>query len=507
MKEKIGSRRRTVARFFREKIYLVGVGAFLVLGIALCCLSLLFERKTEADYIQQEVPLTNSGEEYTDMEYHFYLDFSPSMRGFMWKEINSNMAVLADVLMRFDYLEKKQTFYWCDDRITEVGAENFYASMSGTKKFDYYNNSRLAAGMAQSEGEEIQDDLEKKIRDIDLSDIFTHRYEDGMVYSEEKSDLNVIITDFNFMKDNDEGSQQELSERFADNIAASARYSNVSIYQIYSRFAGEAVDSVMIPEEIPGTIENRNLYMIVLSGNDEAYGNFTAYLEQELVSKGVDISNKFELLNSFRGSSPLLTIDKQHLLAMNLIENKNLNLDNKSFENLPSNALGMRLVKGNGPSSLNMYVTPIEIPGYNNPDPTDNSKLKVKVRVYNPIGGKQYQENKEINLIKSANAGFMWIQEQLYLRLLLELDSGTISSESENFIGIWENIGRKRIYVLDIQFFMESPSYSLPPWTEEDSELGIPGICQGIAENKEAVCTELDEASRYLGTMIIYINY
>ncbi len=486
-------------RWIIRHSYLIAIFGFFMICVMFWGINEGLLKARKVTYVQQSVPSSDSGDDLSDMEFHFYLDFSPSMKGFMWKEINSNMAVLADALKKFDYLGIEQTLYWCDDTITKVGAEDFYESMSGTQKFDDHNNFRYA-----SAEDGIQDQMEQMIRDIDLSDVFNRRYEDGMVYSEEKRDMNVIITDLNFKKENDEQSQEELSRRFADGIAEAARNSNVSIYQIYSKFAGEDIDAIRLEEEIPDTIEDRALYVIILSGNDELYQSFTGHLEQELGEHGVDVSHKFELFN--RVGDRYLMVNQKNLLAMNLIENKNLNFDNESFKNLEFNAMGMRLVKGQGNSLLNMCVAPLDIPGYYDSGTTDLGELEVKVRLYRPIGGNQYEEDRETELIRTQAAGLEWVQEQLYLRFRLELDGEAITSEKVSFADRWKHMFTGRFFVLDIQFFMEQPSYVLPVWTEEE-ELNVQDIFQGIAERKAAGYAELDESSRYLGSMVIYVMY
>ena len=177
------------------------------------------------------------------MEYRFFLDFSPSMEGFLWEEINSNMAVLADILPRFNSMGDEQRFYYCTNKIIGVDEKKFYASMTGIEEFkNNYLETLLDEGIGEESETKMEERLKETINEIDLSDIFDRRYDDGMTYREGKGDLNLIITDFNFMKEGDGDSQKEISEKFANNIAKAAKKCNICIYQIYSKFAGEDID-------------------------------------------------------------------------------------------------------------------------------------------------------------------------------------------------------------------------------------------------------------------------
>lgn len=479
---------------------LSALSVFVIICIGCLGISMFLTRKQEGTYVQQETPKTDTEKEFHDMEYRFYLDLSPSMGGFLWEEINSSMAVAANIFPRFNRLGQEERFYFCTDKIKSVDEEKFYAGMAGIEEFrDNYLETLLVEDPGEGDGEKIEEQIKGTIDAIDLSDIFNRRYDDGMAYREGRGDLNLIITDLNFMKEGNEDSQKELSGKFADTLAKAAERCDISIYQIFSRFAGDAIDSVRIYDTVPDDIEDSCFYMIIFSENSPEYQRFIEYMEKEFVEAGVDISRKFELLNSFSPPIESLVIDRENLLELDLIEKKNLNFDNGSFKHLMSNAMGMRLVKGQGTASLDMCVAPIAIPGYYDAEKTDHSKIEANVQVYKPIGWRQYEEDSGSRVIISKGAGLEWVEEKLYLRLRLEIDPDAVKPSFKRLLGM-------EFLVLDIQFFMREPAYSLPGWLEEDGP-EIRDIFWGIAERKATVYKEQRLSDRYLGSMVIYIVY
>ena len=70
-------------RWIIRHSYLIAIFGFFMICVMFWGINEGLLKARKGTYVQQSVPSSDSGDDLSDMEFHFYLDFSPSMKGFM----------------------------------------------------------------------------------------------------------------------------------------------------------------------------------------------------------------------------------------------------------------------------------------------------------------------------------------------------------------------------------------------------------------------------------------
>ena len=479
----------------------------------------------KADYELQKIEgREENNESLLNVEYHYYLDFSPSMLGYFDDSVNTGMNGFVNSLETIDESGNQKLYYRCTNKIENITSTNFYESMKSTEAIRDYYDSIIAAYESEEQSEEIL----MTIQDTNLADIFSRRYDDGKNYVTGKDSINIIISDLNFqqglLETEFQSSSMEFLEQFSRGLQKKEIDSNIGIYCLYSGFAGIETDAYEMDENYESSREEKAFFVIVLSENETVYSQFTQKLEEELTKANVDCSNKYELLNRVVSSDFDLgmEMDLNSLDTLGLIEKTNLNYDNSSFKELDKNELGMRIVSGTENKSvlLEMGITPL-----NDEDAVlqdTNMEVSAEAVVSKHTVGGGYEEYGGEDVIQYLSAGTQWKQDKEYLKFSVELNPDAAIMESQG-----NKIGRsfhRDFYVVELQFYIEKPSYPLPKWlvTADDAEAEsgdntdsvgnnhleeISSAFQEIANSKKISYSEIEKNKRYLGSFVLYLTY
>lgn len=456
--------------------------------------------------------ITSAIENETKMNtiYHYYLDFSPSMEGFFASGIDSNMKKVADALRKVNVSGNEKNFFFCADRIVPVEEKVLYENMENETGIRlYYDDIIYSSGM-DLESEPDLEDIRVAINKINLAEIFYLNYGENHTYETGKESLNIIITDLNFKKSNndeDSESNKKLIDEFARYFSENCAQSNVAVYQIYSNFAGITSDEYELDTEYGIAEELHAFYIFVESQNDIAYMEFTKDLETELTGLGIDTAQKYELLNRVSNGTTELKIDVNALKRNNRIKIENFLYDNKSFDNLQSNAMGLRMVQEKGISYLHTYTSPIEIIGtyYTDGAASSNVVMNVEAKVSYPVGKEKY-EIMENEIVSSVHGSTSWEDKELYLIMDMELNPDRAKEELKKVQE--RRLKKAKYFIIELQCFLEKPEYTLPEWIVDNEMLQDKRVVyEDIIEAKENSFSKLSKEQRYLGSMILYITY
>lgn len=492
---------------FRRILGLYGVNFFVFVTVLFVILVLKrnlppYDVSYEPELLQKETDDSES----INIVYRYYLDFSPSMEGFFSSEIESSMSSVEEVLKDINTATNEKKYYLCRDEVEEIQEDALYESMENTEKLrNYYDTVIQTHGSGSVDISE--DKIEETIENIDLTHIFDASYVEQSGFEKGSNSLNVIITDFNFKKnsDDDEG-QKKLIHEFAEEFGDICARSNVAIYRIQSKFMGITTDEYEYEtENVPkdeNYIENRAFFLIVESQNENAYEEYTEKLEEKLAKLKVDCSEKYELVNRISDEQLSLSLDLDELRSNDWIEKRNFNYDNMSFKNLSENAIGLRMVQENGNANLKMHICPIEVIGSNNTERTKTGDVSIQVETKASYQGKTEMSTEMLSVVR---CGTVWEENELYLHVEMEMNTDTaielLEKNSNKYLS-------KKFFVLELQYFMEKPDYTLPQWAldNEDMEDKLE-VYESIMEKKENAFGELSKEVRYLGSTVFYITY
>ena len=472
-----------------------------------------YEVKYEPEIIQENI----ISESMLDTVFHYYLDYSPSMEGFLVDTIGSNMMNVSEAIMDINTSGNEKEFFLCADEIIVVSENDMYANMKSNSGIrEYYNsfiyNRQTDAEDNEVEFEEMGDDdvedneLEEKIAQINLAQLFYRQYGENQSYKIGKDSLNVIITDLNFKKNsNDTQGHEALMQEFASELGNKCAKSNIAIYHIVSKFAGITSDEYEMGTDYVTDDEMKSFFIIVESQNDSAYMDFSDRLEEKLEQLNVDCSEKYELINKISNEKNMLSFDLDNLRRNNLITLNNFNYDNESFKNLEDNAIGLRAVNGHGMASIEIYTSPINIIGCNQTDEvsTGDVNIDINAKISYPTRRGHYEEAEE-TIISSIKCGTVWEQDDLCLNIMMEIDPANIRYDSEGI----EKMFQENYLVIELQYFLEKPDYSLPEWIVADEDMQDKVVVyNSIIENKEKTFSDLSRGQKYLGNTMVYITY
>lgn len=464
--------------------------------------------KLKASYnpeaLQQSINETSGSlpSQYTAVNY--YLDFSPSMQGFFDERIDDGMKKLSNIFPRLNESREGVKFYKCIDTIRNCEPNEFYESMTNISPLrNLYDSLASDEPIENEESDNNASELVSVIKDIDLGGIFYRLYEDNTSYADDMDHINVIISDLVFTQEQyGNETEGEIFSNFAALLGEKAANANISIYHIYSTFAGEPSDEYILEKTYPITRERSAFYLIVLSKNDEAYYDYIQRLEEEMASNGIVFSENFQLTNRMMPANYTFDINMSDLLAMDRIKRTNFNYDNLSFEGLKANEIGLCLIKNKGQAALEMPVTQLNLAGYYDTGGEDHTEITVKTKVSDYSGFGKYEEYTGNDVIPYIKATPQWLDETLYLKLNLEINPTAQLFQNDSW---WIE---RNFAVIELQYFLNKASYSYPQWVSDNENMqNIMEMFERIIRNKETSYDSLEEYQKYLGTMILYITY
>ena len=516
------------------KIYLLYIVSLVLLFTAACLVN-AYISSIDANF---EEPTVVSSEESSiisgKVSYNYFLDFSPSMLGFLNEDIDPQMRKIAEIFEQLNAGNEDNNFYWCKDEIERVtGASVFYDSMKTSQVLyeDWYEKvwDNTSGEESFSEIEEIEagttelNGLKNAIEKIDLSEIFSSGF--TRTGSDEAGSLNVIVTDLNFMKSTkDEETHDTLLDRLARYLGGEAGNADVCIYAVDSEFKGIAHDELN-PEWNNENRVSAQFYMIIYSENTEAYQQYIQQLEAFMANNGLSYY-RFEMLNNPGNAVQKLHTELVRYQNLGLIEQKErINFANGMFENLDGNEFAIQLVSGEGGNgTLTMPVSRIDLPGYYNADIVglDETGIEMEVELYRPVNKlwplrRQYRYElfDDPGFVLRQGAGLYYDMEQWLLRIDMALNTRPNIPQAESgYQRFLEKTGRK-YFVMNLKFYLTKPSYSKPDWAEESAGLQTTGegasniaqVMDAVIRSKENGFASHSKEDRYMGNEVVYILY
>ena len=467
---------------------------------------------------QQEVDFPRSG-----VTYCYYLDVSPSMRGFF--NVDGSMSNLAQILRILNSRRNNKLFYYCGTDIMNVGESSYYDFMDDVSWLDkYYRDKLYQAGeiepVENTESEtaptmeletetDLDVDLEQLLMDFDLSGIFTDQYSDDRVLVNDENTVNVIISDFNFMSsDTDYERHNANLDQFARALAGNAMDSNVGIYRIMSRFQGYIYDEYRTDANTEQ--KGGSFFLIVFSPNDVIYDAYVEELEKEFDRKGILAGDRYEIRNDRLNGEHEREADPQLMTSAELIHQfTNFNRNNGYFKVIDEQAVGLQIVRDeSGISYVQIPVMSVELSGYYGEEETRNSIIDARYQLFD-AGIREYRECENVSGIRGCTGTLRRQSGNWYLYLDLEID--------QNLNGMVGSLF-KRYCVVDIWFSLKEAGYSLPSWVDEINEsepsedfskkLNIRSLFEQIGDRKaSAFESETDDYMKQIGNARVYISY
>jgi len=462
-------------------------------------------------YIPEEIPQSEAVAEIYEPEYSYYLDYSPSMIGFFSVE-SGIMAQLGEALSQVNQRNLDNYFYYCSDKINWVGEENFYRGMQSDEMIREYYSSLASGGIsdtAGSTGAGSNSKLKEELDNIDLSGIFSLKGSDYRDFGNDEENLNVIITDLNFFRSSgDEVGHNERLERFALALAREIETANVCIYNIQGNFSGRLDDEYSDAAFAASySLHSESVLLIVEAKNREVFDRYLERLEQAFDNKNISYGNKLLLRAEPLEGRRELTVNADVFEGTEL---DNFNFDQTSLKGQTASALGLRLVRAD--NTLSNARIPVAALGtdvsYAKPQDTEGtSRIQTEYRVFYP-GLIDYEEYLENNLVESCSAAVSQYNDMPYLYLNLMVNANVLPEKN------WLS---GDYYVVDIRFFVDQLEYALPAWVEEmntvdanveeGKKLNVAAFFEKILKIKGASYELLSESERYIGNIVVFVNY
>ena len=492
---------RKLVRWLRSYWWLWGWG---VLMLALLFL-LNMTMKINANYTLQE--LQGETQDRVSPEYNYFLDYSPSMIGFfsVSGETMERLSYALESIHRED-IQAKKNYYFCDYDIQKVEDPNkFYEGMRGRGTIqDRYTEIIAADDPAGGAGE-----LSGRLDQIDFSAIFSTGNQN--LFGTGAEAVNVMITDLNFRRNgNDNEQHDQRLDAFAKGLARQLTGTNLCIYSLGSAFRGNLDDEYTDALTAQGT-QNESFLLVITAQNDVAFNNYLERLEAAFGNQSIGYNGKLLVGRTPQGSSKGLQIDDTVFHDAAATGRNYFNYDNLSLTERDGYEVGLRLVhSGNSTASINMAVMALDdkiLPGI----PVDilqDSDLEVKIQVFYPnFMNVLYQEAKNSGFLRSSQARISMYKDKPYLCLDFSVDA----TEQMPSAPLGWNF-----CVLNVQFLLKKPVYSVPDWVLEMSaadwdsrmENQKPGFAEFVStllNAKSTDCERLPEADRCIGSIVIYV--
>ena len=265
--------------------------------------SLMKANFTTRDEVESEEPSSGN----TRAVYNYFLDYSPSMKGFFSAEVQSDMHTIAEAFEEMNMDNENNRFFRCTDIVEPISEQNsFYGLMRTSDTLEEYYQNIVENASLPTETEDMESDndnennadlnrIDEAIDKIDLSKIFTENY-----ISESDTDtgsVNVIISDLNFLKnESDLESHNAKLETLARYLGQEVSDANIGIYAFTTNYIGVQNDENYRVESTDNTI-SAVFYLIIFSNNDSAYKRYCEKLENIMTKREVQYIDKFELLD------------------------------------------------------------------------------------------------------------------------------------------------------------------------------------------------------------------
>ncbi len=445
----------------------------------------------------EKVTETNSSSSsFINVSYNFYLDFSNSMEGFI--SGGENMQGLAKTLqyVNSNSLGENSFYYYVTD-VEECTSDVFYKYMSEPVEIQqYYQEIQRSA-----------EELAKLEKEIDLSDIFS-----DINFSNDESQLNVIITDLNFYYTaNGSDKHDELIERFSKRLANAAGNTNIVIYQIVDNYRGKGVDQVDFEGIAAMESKDASFFLIVFSQNDVAYTDYISRLEQALASERVSCQNRLEIQNNLLKENHTLFVDDSLYNEESNAFLNNFYRNNGYIFQRKSNEMGLFLAANGERALFRGNVAPLNIDELvaEGQNAKNESQVTVKTKIhygYSFFDIHEYMGNSPV----LVQAGIVQDQKELYLSLNMECGT-SVRFPRALFLN-------KDYFVVELMFFLEKPDYKAPQWAVDiDTESGRLDLDRkrGFSNFVELLLTAKEEQfernatdyEKYLGSLAVYIDY
>jgi len=461
--------------------------------------------------------------------YNYFLDYSPSMKGFFSADIQSDMHIIAEAFEEINRDNENNRFFRCADIIEPISeAKSFYGFMQTSDTLEeYYQNIVVNAPLpietedieSEDENTVVSNRIDEVIDKIDLSKIFTEN-----VTKEGDSDtgsVNVIISDLNFLKNVDDLENHNLKlGTLARYLAQEVADSNIGIYAFSTNYVGFQNDEDFRVESTNSL--SAVFYLIIFSDNNNAFKRYCEQLENIMANRGVQYTGKFELQDELYHSDEGLKFDLETYKSLALIENENINFANGLFKELKANELAIQLVSGNGQGMLNMPVSEVNFPGYYlmNTDGYDDTKMDVEVELYYSQNGfwwveDTYHQFEESSLIIDKSARMYNRDGTWYIRVNLDFNTSPVVPQPDSWGQQLLNNFNRMYLVLNLKLYMVEPSFSKPEWVDtigdlqgyDENMLYINTIIDELIHSKERAYLIKDQEDRYIGNVVLYVLY
>lgn len=461
--------------------------------------------KINTNYTLQE--LQGGIQDRVSPEYSYFLDYSPSMIGF-FSVSGGTMERLSYALesIHREDIQAQKNYYFCDYDIQRVeNPDKFYDGMRGSGTIrDRYTEIIAASSVADGTGE-----LSGRLDQIDFSAIFSAGNQN--LFGTGTEAVNVMITDLNFRRSgNDSEWHNQRLDAFARRLAGQLAGTNLCIYSLDSAFRGSLDDEYTDALTAQGT-QSESFLLIITAQNDAAFNEYLERLEVAFGDQNISYNGKLLVGRTPQGSSRGLQIDDAVFHDATATGRNYFNYDNLSLAKRDEYEVGLRLVhSGNSTASINMAVAAVDdkiLPGI--PVNTlQESSLEAKIQVFYPsFINAFYQEAENGGFLRSSQARISMYQDKPYLCLDFSVDA---TEQMPSAL-----LGRN-FCVLDVQFLLKKPVYSVPDWVLEMSasdwdsrmENQKPGFAEFVStllDAKSADCERLPEADRCIGSIAIYV--
>ena len=500
--DKKAFRKRVLIRWWKSpkgRIDLFYIFLFIVIvGVSLFCKRFISDwPEISKKHTPEGIAAPDEQQDGSLAIYTYYLDYSPSMQGFITTS-GGSMETLSKIFRIVNGGRSNSLFYRCYNEIVKCDANFFYQCMSNPQQIESDYERIVDSGM-QAE----------VLSKIDLSKIFS-----DSAFSSGNDKLNVIITDLNFF-DNLDGSvihDQQMSA-FSEGLAEAARKSNIAIYQFASGYEGTGIDDVNFGASSVQS-GNASLLLIVFSENDAEYKSYIEKLEMYFRQERLTGFNKLEFGNTILQGNHFLTVDDTALYS-DMTSKINFNFNNEYIQRREKYEIGLYITGENiryAAFQGNVAVLDIETFTQGAQELDVESQIDTRVNILYPYGFlEELRKYEGESPVQVSSVGIVWDpnRKKYYLNIGIECDVSIKFPRAR--------VLNKDYYVVEIQFFISSLNYVMPQWitvldTEEatlnlEKKRGITEMVRNIMMQKEGAFIDNTEYEKYMGTLVFYISY
>lgn len=452
------------------------------------------QTKYESENIITESEIQNTA---MDISYTYYLDISPSMLGYM--NVDGSLKGVSQALRTVNQNKENLHFYSCASDIEARTEPEFYGLAEDAENIrEEYSRVIIRA------------DLEDTVNALDLSNIFTDLYSDGKQFAGDENNVNLIISDFNFMRNEQDEEQHNMyMQQFARTLSGNSQDANVCIYNIRSDFNGFHYDEYSQNDSQLEMAES-SFFVIILSRNNRAYDAFVEEMNNELERRGIETGNRYELKNDMLGDAHEITPDLELFKEAEPINTlTNFNRNSKYFRSIDENPLGLQIVKdSSGISSLQLALGEWDFPGYYGAEETRETEIEAQVRLYDArIWG--YTECEDTSGITYCAGKVRRCNDKWYLYVDMEILQN-LNGQAKGIV--------KKYCVADVLLLLRSLGYAIPDWVKElntehssddiSRKINILELFEQISDSKaDSYLNRTSDYMRKIGNVKLYISY